>query len=94
MRVFVAHTPTKPFLRAWLNPEDSNDVIDDPRVPRNDGWRVVIELLENGDVKELVRSTWEPTIDEALAHVNLRWPTKPEWFDHGTKKRVHIEYKN
>ena len=77
-------------MRAWIYPENPADAIDDPSVHRTGGWRVVIEKLVEGKSVEIVRSTWELTLNEALAHVEIRWPSSPRWIDYGTGEPIDL----
>ena len=90
MREFISETDTTPKLRAWIIPEDPNDNIQDPHVPRADGWRVVIEQLEPTGERELIRSTWEESLTKALQHVEIRWPRRPVWRDSRTNEIVNL----
>ena len=75
---YIAETDTEPKIRAWLTPEEP-------------GWRIVIETVDQTVQFEPLRSTWEPTIHEAIAHANRYWATKPVWRDHETGEVAQIE---
>jgi hypothetical protein len=71
MREFIAETETEPRLRASLYPAEDG----------LGGWRIVIETVDPAVAYEPLRSAWEPTLQEAVAHTDLHWPTKPIWKD-------------
>lgn len=91
MSVFIADWQGNRRVRAWLYPEDPNDAIADPLVPRADGWRVVIETVDSeGNGADPIRSYWEPTLHEALVQVWARWPQPPTWREESTGKSVDL----
>ena len=51
---------------------------------------MVIEKLVEGKSVEIVRSTWELTLNEAMAHVEIRWPSSPRWNDYGTGEPIDL----
>jgi hypothetical protein len=77
-------------LLAHLNPENLNDDILDPFVERPWGWRIVIERPDVPGDAGIVRSTWEPTLAEALAHMELYWPGTPTWRDSDSGEVVNL----
>lgn len=88
MREFIAETETFPKIRAWLYPEDPDDDIQDPRVFRPGGWRIVIERIEDTGDTELLRSTWEELLPHAIRHTDKYWTTFPVWRDYATGEIV------
>lgn len=91
MREFIAETQVEPRLRAWLYPADEAEDAEDPFEPRPTGWRIVIETIDEAVRFEPIRSTWEPTIQEALRHMDLYWPGKPVWRDAKTGEIVNLD---
>jgi hypothetical protein len=63
---YRAETTHEPKLQAWLHPDEP-------------GWRLVIEYVDETIRYEPIRSTCEPTLHEALRHMDLYWPEFPEW---------------
>src|ERR1043165_8344813 len=90
MRVFVAEERDPRWLRAFLNPEDCDDNLDDPFTPRSCGWRIVIERPDVPGDAGIVRSTREQHLDEALQHMELYWPGPPIWRDFATGQIVTL----
>lgn len=90
MRQFVSYARADYEMRAWINPEDPNDEVVEPHIFKPGGWRVVVERVNEGKVLEIIRSTWEQTVEEAVEHVRIRWPEEPKWFDYETEEPVQL----
>ena len=76
---YISETATEPKLRAWLMPADPDDEIEDPRIPRPDGWRLQIETVEDIGPEGLIRSAWEWDIRTVLMNMGDYWETEPVW---------------
>ncbi|MDP9414115.1 MAG: hypothetical protein M3Q08_08480 [Pseudomonadota bacterium] len=90
MPEYITETDTEPKIRAWLMPADPNDEIEDPFIPREDGWRIVIETVDESIQHEPLRSTWEPTVKEAMAHTEDYWKERPVWRDYKSGEAVDL----
>jgi len=75
---------------AYLNPANREDDIIDPFIERPWGWRIVIERPDTPGDGGIVRSTWEPTLAEALAHMEEYWPGRPVWRDYDSGEVVNL----
>ncbi len=80
MSEFIAESESEPRLRTWLYPADDG----------LNGWRIVIETIDPAVSLEPLRAAWEPTLEEAIAHADLHWPTKPIWKDAASGEVVEL----
>lgn len=86
---YIAISNSEPRLRAWLLPDHPDDDLSAP-LPGENGWRVVIETVDEQVRFEPLRSTWEPTLDRALAHLHEYWSEPPVWRTHPEGERVEV----
>ena len=87
---FIADTSGEPKLRAWVFRESEQEADLPPLMPRQDGWRITIAHANPSVSTEPVRMTWEPTLAEALPHMNYYWPEPPKWRRQDTGQEVDL----
>lgn len=76
---YRAESATLPKIQAWVFCADEAETDRDPLLARRDGWRISIEYVDEHISREPIRSTWEPTLKEALAHTDYYFPEEPVW---------------
>jgi hypothetical protein len=76
---YIAETETEPRIRAWLIPAENDDEIEDPRVPRRDGWRLIVEYVDGAADAEPIRSAWDHDIETVILTMEDHWEERPIW---------------
>ena len=87
---FIADTSDGSQLRAWVFPADYRESDLPTLEPRKGGWRILIAHADQPPSAEPIRATWEPTLAEALAHMDLYWPEVPRWRHEDTGEEVDL----
>jgi hypothetical protein len=90
MGEYVALHAGPPSLKAWLHPADCREVEGEPELARSGGWRILIAENVEPPGREPIRSTWEPTLLEAIRHMSLHWPNRPVWRDAETGEVIDL----
>lgn len=76
---YRAESSEPPKIQAWVFCEDKAEADLDPMIPRRDGWRIVIEYVDQNEAREPIRSTWMETLKEVLEQTDYYFPEEPVW---------------